>query len=369
MANGSNSGITFAKIRSGNGKWVLDNQTNLSEIRTLQSVLFFAGYWSGKGDTRNGYYNAQTVSAVKGFQVIKNISPANGEFNQTTLKALESWSGTLTATRSTTPAILYIRRGTQYAQVGDSGSAITTIRRLLNNKGYTCNSSGAFDSTLEGVVKNFQRDCGFTASGSVRQLTIAALENTVSDTGWLSNGTVKLTAGLLARCGFEASLANSEIVTKLNNALNTYGINTKQKVRHFLAQCMAETQFGQYPMETGYQVGIGDPTSDYSPYCGAGFIHLTHEDTYREFATEIGDLSIIQTPTYATVKVAINYPGTSAGWFWRDYKEINTGTDWNATDKTICAKLTRDILGQNASDSSISTRYGYFTNKICPVLK
>ena len=87
MANGSNSGITFAKIRSGNGKWVLDNQTNLPEIRTLQSALFFAGYWSGKGDTRDGCYNAQTVSAVKGFQVIKNISPANGEFDQTTLKA------------------------------------------------------------------------------------------------------------------------------------------------------------------------------------------------------------------------------------------------------------------------------------------
>lgn len=367
MANGPNYGITLANIRSGNGIWVLDNETRSDEIRTLQSALFFAGYWSG-GDTRDGYYNVATVSAVRGFQVINNISPFNGVLNQATLTSLESWSGTLSATRSATPNITYIRRGTQYATIGDSGSAITTIRRLLNNKGYTCNSTGAFDSTLADVVKRFQTDSGLTSSGQVMQLTIAVLDNTTSDTGWLSSGTVKLTPGLLARCGFEASLVNSTFVTMLNSGLNTYGFNTKKKVQHILAQIMAETQLGQYLMETGYVVGVNG-SEGYAPYYGGGFIHLTHEDTYKEFAAAIGDSSIIQTPTYATVKVAIKHPGTSAGWFLRDYKRVNSTVTWNEDDKTISTQLTKLILGNYASDSSISKRYNYFTQKICPILK
>lgn len=364
MDNNSKAVVTLADIRNGNGTWTLGTSQPSAEIQALQYALLYAGYWSG-GDKRDGTYNVETVSAVKGFQVIKNILPANGTLNQTTLKSLESWSGTLSAVETTTPYIVYIRRGTQYAKVGDSGSTIDLIRGLLNQKGYTCAPTGAFDNQLLAVVKKFQGDFGLPITGNVAQKTIAVLDNNTSDTGWLTNGTVKLTTGLLARCGFEKQMID-DLVPKLNSALNTYGINTKQKVRHFLAQCMAETLYGAYPMETGYQVGIGDPTKSYSPYCGGGCLHLTHQDAYKAFAQEMNDSSIIQTPTYATVKVAINYPTQSAGWYWRYYRKLDTVVNWNATDEAICTELTTKITG---SSSGASKRFDYFKNKICPILK
>lgn len=366
MANGSNANVTLNDIRNNNKKWVLDNTTKSDEIKLVQKALFYAGYWSGNAP--DGIYGSYSVAATKGFQFEKGIS-ATGEMNKATLAALESWAGKLTTVRSKTPSLTYIRRGTQYAVQGDSGAAITQIRKLLNNKGYSCASTGSFDATLLEQVKKFQTaTSGLAADGSVGQATLAVLENTTTVSGWLTNNVVKLTPGLLAQCGFKQVILCSEFVTKLNNGLNDYGFTTKKKVKHILAQVMAETQYGMYLLEHGYQAGAeGYSSKSYYPYYGGGFIHLTHEDAYKKFSEKIGAPSIVAKPTFATLKVAIEYPGSSMGWFLRDYKSSITGKiNWETmTDSQICQKLTDAILKVGASSTGRLTNY----NNISKVLK
>lgn len=367
MANGSNANVTLNSIRNNNKKWVLDDTTQSDEIKLVQRALFCAGYWSSPNNP-DGKYGSYSVAATKGFQFEKGIS-ATGEMNKATLAALESWAGTLTTVRSKTPSLTYIRRGTQYAVQGDSGAAITQIRKLLNNKGYSCASTGSFDAALLEQVKKFQSDTsGLTADGSVGQATLAVLENTTTVSGWLTNNVVKLTPGLLAQCGFKQITLCSEYVTKLNKGLNDYGFTTKNKVKHVLAQVMTETQYGTYLLEKGYQAGAkGYSSKDCYPYFGGGFIHLTFEDAYQRFSADIGDPSIIKEPTFATLKVAIEYPGSSMGWFLRDYKNYITDTiKWETmSNSQICQKLTDAIKGRGASSTGRLTNY----NNISKVLK
>lgn len=367
MANGSNANVTLNNIRNNNKKWVLDNTTKSDEIKLVQKALFYAGYWSSP-NSPDGIYGSYSVAATKGFQFEKGLS-TTGEMDKATLAALESWAGTLTTVRSKTPSLTYIRRGTQYAVQGDSGSAITQIRKLLNNKGYSCASTGSFDAALLEQVKKFQGDTsGLASDGSVGQATLAVLENTTTVSGWLTNNVVKLTPGLLAQCGFKQIILCSEFVTKLNNGLNDYGFTTKKKVKHILAQIMTETQYGTYLLEKGYQAGAeGYSSKTYYPYYGGGFIHLTHEDAYQKFSTKIGVPSIMTKPTFATLKVAIEYPGSSAGWFLRDYKKsITSQINWDTmTDSQICQKLTDAILGVGSSSANRLTNY----NNISKILK
>lgn len=200
MANGSNSGVTFAKIRAGTAKFTADNTTKSAEIRLLQDTLYKAGYWAG--DQPTSCYDKYTVAAVKGFQKITGLmSSPTGDTDKATLSKLESWSGTLSTTRSTSPGILYIQHATQVAQKGDSGSAITTIKNLLKNKGYTCTATSAFDSGMYDNVVSFQRANGVPVDGVVGQGTLALLQNTATKTSWLQGSTVKLTAGLLGLLG------------------------------------------------------------------------------------------------------------------------------------------------------------------------
>lgn len=366
MANGSNANVTLNNIRNNNKKWVLDNTTKSDEIKLVQKALFYAGYWSGFDP--DGIYGSYTVAATKGFQFEKGLS-ATGEMDKATLTKLESWTGTLTTVRSKTPGLTYIRRGTQYATQGDSGAAITQIRKLLNSKGYSCASTGSFDAALLEQVKKFQSNTsGLTADGSVGQATLAVLENTTTVSGWITNGVVKLTPGLLAQCGFKQIILCSEFVTKLNNGLNDYGFTTKNKVKHILAQVMTETQYGTYLLEKGYQAGAeGYSSKNYYPYYGGGFIHLTKEDAYQKFSTKIGAPSIMKEPLFATLKVAIEYPGSSMGWFLRDYKNYITDTiKWDTmSNSQICQKLTDAILGVGASSTNRLTNY----NNISKVLK
>lgn len=369
MANGSNLNVTLTSIRNGTGEWVLDNTTYSDEIKVMQNALFKIGYWSSPNPP-DGYYGAYTVAAVKGFQKMHSSLTATGILNKITLYVLEEWSGTLAATRSTTPSVAFIRNGTQYAIQGDSGTAITTIRKLLNAKGYSCSSTGNFDASLTTVVKQFQSDTvGLSVDGTVGQATISVLENTVSNTDWVTDGSVNLSAGLLAQCGFMQAMLLSHNVSLLNAALTKYGFTTKQKVKHLLAQFMSETQYGTYLMEGGYQAGNGEPygTAYYRPYYGGGFIHLTHESTYDEFSKAIDAPSIMENDSYATLIVAMRYPGESAGWFFRDYKKsFMSSINWDSmSDSEICKRLTRIVTG---SESDYPKRLSFFNN-IANVLK
>lgn len=363
MANGDNANVTLAKIRAGTAYFQHDATTYSDELKAVQKALYLYGYYPGGAP--DGKFASGTLSTVKGFQNEKDLT-VNGYINKSTLAKLEAWAGTIYGTPTATPSIAKVRNGLDYYHSGDSGSPVTTIRGLLNDKGYTCATTGSYDSTLAAVVKSFQTAMGLTSDGTVGQGTLAALEDTISDTAWLSSGTVKLTAGKLARAGFKNILLRRDIVTLLNSALNTHNINTKEKVKQFLAQCMAETGSGLSLVEYTYRPGTKGSAS-YAPYYGAGFLHLTWEDAYNQYMEYKGDDKIFSPGVYATQHVAIAYPADSAGWFWNKYKSFNSNSivDWSGTAKSICTTLTTKITG---SSSGATTRYGYYQN-ISNVLK
>lgn len=271
---------------------------------------------------------------------------------------------------SSTPTPTSIATGFDYASQGSSGSAVTNIRSQLIKKGYSVSATGSFDTALTTAVKQFQKDNGLTQDGSVGQQTYCVLTISATSTDWFSNGKATLNPGHLARCGFSGVLLNRNIV-ELNSALNTYGINTKEKIKHFLAQCMAETVNGTQVVEYGYKAGTGKVAGvSYSPYYGSGCLHLTWDYTYTDFynymkSTGVTDAKIYTPAEYATQHVGVNYPARSAGWFWDKYKKLNTTIDWNGSASSICTALTQKIVGSSAT---ASTRLSYY-QKISNVLR
>lgn len=249
---------------------------------------------------------------------------------------------------------------------------------LIWGSNHTVPTTGTFDTTLKNAVVEFQKKHHLDADGVVGQGTLAALENTKAYTAWLSNGKVSLTAGLLAECGFSGYILGFG-VTELNTALNSFNINTKEKVRHFLAQCMYETYNGTLVAEVGYEAGVGGSKS-YSPYYGAGYLHLTSKASYYsdpaplnfydylKNTAKITDDKVKTPAAYATQHVAIKYPGRSAGWVWDKLKNINSSSviNWNSDSTTICTAITKLISG---SSSTASDRHKNYADKICPILK
>ncbi len=358
MANGDNYNVTLSQIRQGTAYFQLDNTTISNEIKAVQKVLRMMGYYTG--GTPDGKYGSGTQAAVKGFQNENGIS-VDGCIKRSTLLAIENWSGTIYATPTNTPTLDQVRKGLDTFSIGDSGSAINFIRSLLISKGYSCPSSGNYDTTLAGTISVFQSNMGLTADGVTGQATLAVLEDNISDTNWLVSGIVNLTAGKLARAGFTKILLRRDIVSQMNDMFNLYGINTKKKVRHYLAQFMAETQFGDSITEYIYKPGqMG--TASYAPYYGAGCIQFTWENNYSAYSNYKGDPLILGSTqaekNYATQHVAIAYPADSAGYYWVYCRNIDSLLNWNSTNNEfLCRELTNIISG---SYTTASTRYSYY---------
>ena len=360
MANGDNANITLAMVRSGSAVLKLDLTTISNDVKAIQKALWVYGYYPGGAP--DGKYGVGTEAAVKGLQNQKGLT-ITGEVNQATLNKIEYWTGTLVASPTSTPSMATVRKGLDYYHVGDSGNNVYTICQLLQSKGISCSSTYSYDNNVKTAVQQFQTAEGLASDGLVGQGTLAALEDTVSDTGWLTGSTVNLTAGKLARAGFINVMLRSDIVFSLNLALNTYHINTKQKVRHFLAQCMKEIDHGNTLTEYTYKPGTGSSAS-YSPYCGAGLLQLTHLYNYQQYKNYKMDNKIETPANYATQHVAVTYPADSAGWYWDVFCNLNNTINWSNTDAQICQDLTYAIHG---TTSDYATRLAYY-NAIAAVL-
>jgi len=88
---------------------------------------------------------------------------------------------------------------------------------------------------------------------------------------------------LMALASLDANISLFMVVD-LNRVLDKYDINTLERVRHFLAQCMHETGGFKYFFEQNSKDGSYYDSLYYYPYIGAGGIHLTHEYEYQAFA-------------------------------------------------------------------------------------
>ena len=257
------------------------------------------------------------------------------------------------------PSTYAIQQGSAYLKVGDVGDSVLTCRGLLNQKGYSCNlTSETYDSVLKSVVAKFQKDFGLTSDGLLGQSSLAVLQDNVSDTEWLVDGVVNITAGKLARMGFGKEVLKPANVTALNEVCNRYHITSKTKVRHFLAQGFVETDKGRTFTEYIYVPGKTKSEYDkqyqrYAPYCGGGFMQLTWKDNYTAFynymkdTLKVTDEEIKSPAEYATQHVAKNYTFESAGWYWDVFKDINTKISQRASlsaDATV-TKVTQEING------------------------
>lgn len=285
----------------------------------------------------------------------------------------ESWgdagSGGESSGTNTAPSLTTIRNGDAYLEVGDEGTAVNTLRSLLRAKGYSCAASGSFDSALEDVVKDYQDDNDITVDGKAGQVTFALLEDNVSSTGWFSGqGTCQLTAGKLVRIGFtKKKILRPENIALLNAAINDPRFNFTEKIyiRHFLAQGCKETDHGntftEYSYHEGWTEAQYNDNPRYAPYCGGGFMQLTHDYNYSAFASYIGDNRIFSPAEYATKYVAENYPFLSAAWFWCIEKDLNqTIDDYDnrSADATV-KEITRLVKG---SSEGYSVRLGFYEN-------
>ncbi|MGO4710098.1 hypothetical protein AB4Y90_13465 [Chryseobacterium sp. 2TAF14] len=107
-------------------------------------------------------------------------------------------------------------------------------------------------------------------------------------------------------------------VDQLNTTLDKYNINTCIRKIHFLAQIYHETDRLQTTKEYG-------GTKRYSPYVGRGIMQLTHDSGYARYKAYLGTDVVTD---YEKVAEELELAVDSAGWFWKQGKELSPGTSW-----------------------------------------
>ncbi len=182
-------------------------------------------------------------------------------------------------------------------------------------------------------------------------------------------------------------------IDELNRVLNKYGINSVERIRHFLAQCMKETERGSCLKEGGYinwssqadyEKYYNDKTAYGYKYRGAGYLQLTWDYGYLAFATymiqqECTDLGIEwRAPRNTGTGFQERYDAAvqkaeEAGYNVDNYKKIVTegadyvadefawesaGYDWNAKDgNSIVDGLTPDDPNSVDKITEVINRY------------
>ena len=136
----------------------------------------------------------------------------------------------------------------------------------------------------------------------------------------------------------------------LNRCINKFGITTKARLRHFIAQTSHESGLGKWTQELGdssycsrydgrSDLGNTQP-GDGCRFKGAGYIQLTGRYNYQKFANYIGDQNVMQGCSY----VATKYPWTSAGFWWNN-NGMNALCDSGATVETITKRVNGGLNG------------------------
>ena len=139
-------------------------------------------------------------------------------------------------------------------------------------------------------------------------------------------------------------------IDDLNRCINKFGITTKARLTHFIAQTSHESGLGKWTQELGdtsycskydgrTDLGNTEP-GDGCRFKGAGYIQLTGRYNYQKFANYIGDQNVMQGCSY----VATNYPWTSAGYWWYS-NGLNQLCDNGATVETITKRVNGGLNG------------------------
>ena len=136
-------------------------------VRTMQSVLFAKGYYTG---TITGIYDNVTVSAVKSFQQ-KNGLKADGVCGPATQELLygDGISSNATATPKPTPTPTplpeMVKPSSTVRQGSKGNDAKLVQQRLIDLKYLTGKADGAFGTKSVAALKAFQEKNGLKADG------------------------------------------------------------------------------------------------------------------------------------------------------------------------------------------------------------
>lgn len=174
-----------------------------------------------------------------------------------------------------------------------------------------------------------------------------------------------------------------EDVDEINRVLNIYGINTPNRIAHFLAQSQVETNGGYYIVEQyegddifeyfkEYETGkkkieLGNTQEgDGAKYRGAGAVQITGRAAYEAFSDYINDPKIVED---GALYVGQNYFWESGAYYWSVYKpgtaqddsfDLNKKCDENESVREITKTLNGD------GDDKLTERteaYDYYIGK------
>lgn len=133
----------------------------------------------------------------------------------------------------------------------------------------------------------------------------------------------------------------SNFTQALNSLFTNYEINTCLRQRHFLAQSYHETQYFTLSIEANNRY-----TSNYDPYRGRGFIHLSTKNNYKKYKNSKG-IDIVA--NYSRVATDMNIAADTAGFYWIESlsgKNINLVADVNRSSvKNITKEVNAAALG------------------------
>ena len=136
------------------------------------------------------------------------------------------------------------------------------------------------------------------------------------------------------------------------NTIRANNINTPEEEAHFLAQCAYETNFGLWLTELGGIDYFANSEYGYK-YRGAGYIHLTWDYNYRDFADAMGNECIY---TQGADYVAAHYAWQAAGWWW-----TNNNMNQHIANGASVKYLTQLVRG---SSGTWETRQEYYNRFI-----
>jgi putative chitinase len=256
---------------------------------------------------------------------------------------------------------------------GSRGEDVIQLQKNLNLLGYNLDEDGIFGQGCYDAVVDFQKKQNLDADGIAGSGTWNAITAALSgepepvagppaEAQKPIEGDVLITKDELGRILDKASAEN---IDKYYNALNKgmikYGINTRLRMAHFIAQLAHESAnfkyssenlnysskalravFGKYfPSDDlaeeyarkpekianrvyGGRMSNGDESSgDGWKYRGRGLIQLTGKDNYTKCGAAIG-LNLVEQPDLLAddAEAAV----MAAGWFW-DSRKLNNYAD------------------------------------------
>jgi predicted chitinase len=112
----------------------------------------------------------------------------------------------------------------------------------------------------------------------------------------------------------------------LNQAFDTFQINTCLRKAHFLAQILHESGHLALTRESGSLAYL--QAKPYSPYIGRGLMQLTGRENYRAYSTSVGE-DCHSTNTNREKLERPPHAAKSAGHFWKNMAKLNDEADAN----------------------------------------